>query len=101
MDTTQGISLGQIVKSKAGRDKDKVFIVVDILDEQFVLICDGDLRRIDKAKKKKIKHLAVYNLVSEEVKNRVERNEKISNLLLRRELEKLDLASQGIGGLIS
>jgi ribosomal protein L14E/L6E/L27E len=101
VDTTQGISIGQIVKSKAGRDKDKVFIVVDILDAQFVLIADGDLRRLDKAKKKKIKHLAVYNLVSEEVKNRVEKKEKINNLLLRRELEKLDLANQGIGGLIS
>lgn len=93
MNTTQEITVGQIVKSKAGRDKDRLFIVVDIVDEQYVRICDGDLRKIDKAKKKKVKHLVRYNKISQEVKSRIDQNEKISNLILRRELEKLSLAT--------
>lgn len=92
MDTTQEISVGQVVKSKAGRDKERLFIVLDIIDEQYVLISDGDLRKIDKAKKKKIKHLVKYNAISKELKKRIEKNEKISNLFLRRELEKLGVS---------
>ncbi|TCO74992.1 KOW domain-containing RNA-binding protein [Marinisporobacter balticus] len=92
MDTTQDISVGQIVKSKAGRDKDRLFVVLDIIDDQYVLVSDGDLRKIDKAKKKKMKHLAKYNIISEEVKKRIDNHEKISNLFLRRELEKLGVS---------
>ncbi|SHJ95953.1 hypothetical protein SAMN02745975_03315 [Geosporobacter subterraneus DSM 17957] len=91
MDTTLGIVVGQVVKSKAGRDKDRNFIVIDVVDEQYVLVADGDLRKLDHPKKKKIRHLAKYNIICEEVKNRLNSGEKITNLLLRRELEKLGL----------
>jgi len=49
--------LGQLVCSKAGRDKGKYFIILDIIDDNYVYICDGSLRTIEKPKKKKIKHL--------------------------------------------
>lgn len=91
MDTTLGIVVGQVVKSKAGRDKDRNFIIIDVVDEQYVLVADGDLRKLDHPKKKKIRHLAKYNIICEEVKNRLNSGEKITNLLLRRELEKLGL----------
>ena len=52
------LTLGQVVYSKAGRDKGKKFIVVDIVDELYVMISDGDLRRIENAKRKKLKHLS-------------------------------------------
>lgn len=83
------VTLGQFVKSKAGRDKNRVFIVVDIIDDLYVLIADGDLRKIEKPKKKKIKHLSKYNLISDEIKQRCEEKKKISNLMLRREIDKL------------
>jgi ribosomal protein L14E/L6E/L27E len=91
VNTTHEIVVGQVVKSKAGRDKDRAFIVVHIVDEEYVLVADGDLRKIDNAKKKKMKHLQKYNIISDEVKSRIENNDKINNLLLRRELEKLGL----------
>jgi ribosomal protein L14E/L6E/L27E len=79
------------VKSKAGRDKDRVFIIIEIIDELYVLIADGDLRKVEKPKKKKIKHLSKYNIVSKEIQNRHSGHQKISNLMLRREIEKLGL----------
>jgi ribosomal protein L14E/L6E/L27E len=91
VDTTREISVGQIVKSKAGRDQDRIFIVLQIVDEQYLLIADGDFRKVDKPKKKKIKHLVKYNMISAEIKKRTEKNEKVTNLLMRRELEKLGL----------
>lgn len=89
MDTTKTISVGQIVKSIAGRDKGRVFVVMDIIDDEYVLISDGDLRKSEKAKKKKIKHLAKYNIVNEEIKSKIINNEKLDNMFIRRELEKL------------
>ena len=52
---------GQVVISKSGRDKGRFFIIKDILDDDYVLITDGDLRKLDKPKKKKLKHLHFSN----------------------------------------
>lgn len=49
--------LGCIVIATAGRDKNRTFIVIKKLDDLYVLIADGKCRRLEKPKKKKIKHL--------------------------------------------
>jgi len=49
--------LGSIVVSIAGRDKGKLLVIVGIVDEAFVLVADGDLRKVEKPKKKKLKHI--------------------------------------------
>lgn len=54
--TLDAIAIGQVVKSTQGRDAGRLFVVVGIIDESYVLLCDGALRRIDKPKKKKRKH---------------------------------------------
>jgi ribosomal protein L14E/L6E/L27E len=91
LETTKDIRIGQYVRSKAGRDKDRVFIVMKIVDEKFVLIADGDLRRIEKPKKKKIRHLINLDQVSESLKDKLSGDGKINNALVRREIEKLGL----------
>ncbi len=48
---------GQIVYALSGRDAKKHFIVYDILSEDFVLIVNGNLRTVEKPKKKNVKHL--------------------------------------------
>lgn len=87
MTINNGLKVGQVVKSKAGRDKGRVFIVYKILDENYVLIVDGDLRRLDKPKKKKIKHLIVYNKVLPEIEYRLSNNFNINNAYVRKILE--------------
>lgn len=52
---------GQIVISKAGRDINRKFVILKIIDENYVLISDGKLRKIDKPKLKKNKHLQKTN----------------------------------------
>ena len=52
------IGVGSVVRSRAGRDAGRDFLVIGILDEEYVLLADGDLRKADKPKKKKMKHLA-------------------------------------------
>jgi len=51
------VEVGRVVESKAGRDKGRLFIITGIIDEQYVTIADGDLRMLDRPKKKKLKHL--------------------------------------------
>lgn len=87
MEITNDLRVGQIVKSKAGRDKGRIFIITEIVDDIYVKICDGELRKVSKPKLKKIKHLIVYNRVFEEIETRVSKNEKLNNAYIRRLLE--------------
>ena len=52
------IDIGSVVRSRAGRDAGRLFLVIGILDEEFVLLSDGDLRKAEKPKKKRRKHLS-------------------------------------------
>lgn len=87
MDSTSDITFGQVVKSRAGRDKGNIFMVIDVVDEDHVLIVDGNLRRLDNPKKKKVKHLTVYNTVLPELKYKLDNNIKINNAYIRKLLE--------------
>lgn len=84
------IALGKVVYSKAGRDKGRSFIVTGIIDDIYVLISDGTLRKIDKPKRKKIKHLAVTNKCFENLGIKLQTNERVSNSDLRKALESLE-----------
>ncbi len=49
---------GTIVLSTAGRDKGRLFCVVEAREENFCLIADGRHRVLTKPKRKKLRHLA-------------------------------------------
>ncbi len=55
------VRIGQVVYVKSGRDKDRNFIVYRIVDESYVEIVDGKVRRLAKPKKKKLKHLKLLS----------------------------------------
>ena len=83
------LTLGQVVYSKAGRDIGKVFMVVGILDDLNVLISDGDLRRIEKPKKKKIKHLDPTKDINITLGQKLENKLKVSNSDMRKALAEV------------
>ncbi|MBO5304291.1 MAG: RNA-binding protein [Clostridia bacterium] len=51
------VTIGSVVYSRAGRDEGNFFIVYGIVDDSYVLLVDGDIRKLDKPKKKKLKHV--------------------------------------------
>ncbi|MGN0642633.1 MAG: hypothetical protein ACI4JJ_05750 [Huintestinicola sp.] len=53
---------GMIVRSGAGRDKGK-FLVVVAADEEFAYLADGKERRLERPKKKRLKHVKPTNTV--------------------------------------
>ena len=77
-------SQGEAVCSTAGRDAKKCFLVVEVVDEQFVLIADGKLHKIEKPKKKKIKHLVSLGKISQETAQKLTNRQLITNGEIRR-----------------
>ncbi len=86
--------IGEFAKSKAGHDKEEIFIIIN-KEEEYVYLVDGKSRILDKPKKKKIKHIQVINHIDEELQRKLE-----TNLILRDEDIKRAIKSykQKIGG---
>ena len=83
------LMLGQLVRSIAGRDKGRFMIVIDVIDENYVYVVDGDLRKIEKPKKKKIKHLQLLNKKADFIAEKLTKKRKISNEEIRKALNEL------------
>ncbi len=59
-------------------------MVYEIVDNEYVLLVDGKLRKIDNPKKKKQKHLTVYNTVLSDLIYRKDNDIKITNSYIRK-----------------
>ena len=58
------IERGSLVYSIKGRDKGNLFLVLK-RDGDFVYLADGDLRKVENPKKKKLKHVNKTNTLLE------------------------------------
>ncbi len=83
-----GIEIGNIVISTMGRDKGEYFIVVGV-EENYVYLVDGAIRKIDRPKKKKIKHITTTNMHDENIKERVINQYKITNHDIKKALKQI------------
>jgi len=87
METTEDLQIGQLVKSKAGRDKGKLFIIKEIINDKYVYIVDGELRKISNPKKKKVKHLIIYKRVFKEIQEQIKSSTKLTNVFVKKLIE--------------
>jgi len=71
------IEPGRIVRTRAGRDKGRYFVVVNVLDDEYVHIVDGELRKLAKPKRKKCKHLDPTKDVHEGLRDKMTQGTKI------------------------
>ena len=53
---------GRVVISTQGHDAGRWHVIVSVLDARYVLICDGEARRLAQPKKKQVKHLSALPL---------------------------------------
>lgn len=88
------IRLGQVVSSRAGRDRGKLFVVVALVDDRTVSVADGETRTIDRAKRKNLRHLTIHTHVARELGDRLASGEIPSDNELRRYLKALSDASE-------
>ena len=71
------IEAGSIVISKAGRDMGRRLLVVQEINEDFVLVADGRLRTMDRLKTKRRKHLSPTGQVVEDARDRLNKGKSV------------------------
>lgn len=96
------IQIGHIIRTISGRDTGKLAVVVAIIDENKILLADGDKRKVDKPKQKNIRHIKLETeQVITEVVEAIQTAGKVSNsrlryVLDRYRLEQLDPPKKGV-----
>ena len=79
---------GRVVFSKKGRDKGRYFVVLYSVDADFVMMADGDTRKMDHLKKKRRKHLKTTGIVVDELRTRLSNGEAVENHEVRSWLKR-------------
>ena len=83
-----GIDVGDVVISTAGRDKNAYFVVTKV-EENYVYIVDGDIRKIENPKKKKTKHVEIVGFGDSDITDRLLKNNKLTNHDIRKSLKSI------------
>ena len=82
------IELGSVVRSLAGRDQGRLFVVIQEVDSDFVMVANGKLRGMDRLKKKRRKHLKPTGSVVEDLRSRLAAGESVEDHEIRSWLKK-------------
>jgi len=86
----KSIEVGIIVYSIRGRDSGRFYIVVEVVDDKFIKIADGELRRIDKPKLKQIKHVKTDGSSIPKLAEKLKEGKKIFDAEIRSSLRSLN-----------
>ena len=79
------IAKSTIVRSDAGRDKGKLFYVLETQGE-YLLLADGKSRKVESPKRKKRRHVQFVAEGDGRLSNKIKSEETITNSELRRTL---------------
>ncbi|MBC8531587.1 KOW domain-containing RNA-binding protein [Gehongia tenuis] len=80
---------GRVVQSRAGRDRGRYFIVLRPCDDEHVYVVDGQLRKLERPKKKKLKHLMVRPELAVSIQEKIGSGKKIFDSEIRGYLDSL------------
>lgn len=84
---SERFEVGQLVFSKCGRDKGRAFIVISI-EEEYVHLIDGDLRKVDSPKLKKKKHIQPTNTTLQGIQQKIIEGTRFSDSDVRKEIDE-------------
>ena len=79
------IAKSDIVRSDAGRDKGKLFVVL-AAEGEYLLLADGKSRKVENPKRKKRRHVLFVAADETRLSEKIKSDEKITNSELRRTL---------------
>lgn len=82
------VEIGRVVISKCGRDEGRLFLVTGEIDDDFVLIADGDTRKLERQKKKRRKHLKPTLELRNDLRERIMKGEMPEDFEIRACLSK-------------
>ncbi|EPZ45928.1 KOW domain-containing RNA-binding protein [Alicyclobacillus acidoterrestris] len=81
-------AIGTMVEVIQGRDAGLVAVVVGHVEDKFLLIADGSVRRADKPKKKNVSHVRKLAYVAEDVAEKLRLDGRVNNAQLRYAVRK-------------
>ena len=87
--------IGRIVLSKAGRDKNHLYVITEVIDEQYVLLTNGNTKLISNPKKKKIKHLIILEDIDEEILSLIKSCDTSCDLKIKKFLKLRGIVKEG------
>ena len=93
------IQIADVVIATAGREKGKLFYVLNV-DEQYLLLGNGKDRTLEQPKRKKLRHVEKVLRSETRVANKLKSGDKVLNSELRRDLAYIcqEMQSQNLGG---
>ncbi|WP_440897172.1 KOW domain-containing RNA-binding protein [Amphibacillus sp. Q70] len=80
--------IGQVVKISQGREAGQYAIIINVVDDRFVLLADGEKRKYDRPKKKNFNHIILTDYISPEVQNSLLGTGRVTNGKLRFAISK-------------
>ena len=87
--------IGKVVLSKAGRDKDHYYVIVNKVNDDYCLLSNGSTKTTQMPKKKKLKHLIVLEDVNDEIKASILSNDRGTDLKIKRFLKLKGIVKEG------
>ncbi len=87
-ESESGPRIGQIVRVVQGREADQYAVIINIMDDRFVLLADGEKRKYDKPKRKNLQHVELTDYISREVENSLLETGRVTNGKLRFAISK-------------
>ena len=80
--------IGKFATSKAGHDKAQIYVIT-AAEGDFVYLCDGRLKPLEKPKKKRLKHIQlINNTVEELLLNKLQNGEAVLNEEIKYAIKK-------------
>lgn len=80
-------AIGAVCTSRAGHDKGRAFLIVGVLDENHVLLSDGETRKLARPKKKKLMHVHIEPQRAQEIAKRLSEGKEILDADVRKALQ--------------
>lgn len=86
----QEFKVGDLVVSTAGHDMGRFYVIVEILDKNYVALADGKNKPITSPKKKKIKHILLLGQKDDDFEEKISQKDVDSNAYIKKILKNFE-----------
>ncbi len=86
----QEFKVGDLVVSTAGHDMGQFYVIVEILDKNYVALADGKNKPITSPKKKKIKHILSLGQKDDDFEEKISQKDVDSNAYIKKILKNFE-----------
>lgn len=86
----QEFVVGDLVVSTAGHDMGQFYVIIDIIDKNYVALADGKNKPITSPKKKKIKHILSLDCRDVDFEQKISKKDVDSNAYIKKILKNFE-----------